>query len=111
MSQEATPAILEELRSLRERMDELYALVSGGVRGPEPARAGDLVDVDYVCRVTGLARVTVMQGKSGVSELPLQGTRPKRWLKSDVDRFQRQRAAALQSPRQKALRVVEGKSA
>lgn len=63
--------------------------------------------VEYFARVTGLSPVTIRQGKAGTDAVPLQGKRPKIWLKSDVDRWQRERTARLRSPKQKAVRLLD----
>lgn len=77
----------------------------------EPARADDPVCVHYFARRSGLAVVTILQGKAGTGEVPAYSKRPRRWLRSEVDRFLRERAASLRSPKVKAMRLLRRKSA
>lgn len=104
---EMLKAIHEQLLELNRRVDEA---LDGRAR-PGPAAASDLVGVDYFKRVTGLARVTILQGKAGTDAVPRQSKRPSRWRKADVDAFQRARGARLRSPRQKAIKLLERKRA
>jgi hypothetical protein len=73
----------------------------------EPARADDLVCAHYFARKTGLQPSTIARGKAGTEAVPLRGKHPRRWLKGDVDRFARECAANLRSPKQKALKYLE----
>lgn len=105
---EKMQATLEELLANQRRMQEtLEGLTRGAAVAPEPQRADDLVGVDYFQRATGLARVTILQGKAGTGAVPLQSKRPKRWRKADVDAFQRARAAGLRAPREKAFKLLD----
>lgn len=74
---------------------------------PEPTHANDLVDADYFARVTSLSPATILGGGARTDAVPRQSKRPSRWRKADVDKFQRDRAAGLRSPKQKALRLLE----
>jgi hypothetical protein len=109
MSDEQFELIRDLLAEILHRLERLEAHPPSH----EPARADDLVDVSYVMRVTGLARVTILQGKAGTREIPLAGMRPRRWRKGDVDvdRFVRDRAARFGSPKRKALKLLERKRA
>lgn len=100
---EALPELLENGRRMQRFLDEQVRTVPP----PEPERADDLVDADYFARVTGLSPVTIRQGKAGTAAVPLASKRPKRWRKGNVDRFVREREAALRPPRQKAFRLLD----
>ena len=104
---ELLQAIFDELLDMKRRMAEVLARLDR----PEPARPDDLADEFYFARVTGLSPVTIRQGKAGTGAVPIQGTRPRRWLKGDVDRFQRERASRLRSPKAKAVRLLDRKRA
>jgi hypothetical protein len=119
---EKLDVVLYELRTLRAMVEQL-AQREESRSGPEssraddsvkckgcivePARADDLVCAHYFARMTGLSPVTITQGKAGTGEVRLYSKRPRRWLKGDVDRFARERAASLRSPKQKALKYLE----
>jgi hypothetical protein len=102
-------AILDELRALRELLELLLARREESRARPEPARADNPVDAEYFARVSGLSPITIKQGKAGTSDVPLFSMRPRRWLKGDVDRWVRERAARLRSPRQQARRLLDRK--
>ena len=104
---EKLQAIFDELLDMKRRMADVLARLAR----PEPARPDDLVDADYFARATGLSPVTVTQGKAGTGGVPLASKRPRRWRKSDVDRFARERAARFASPTRKAVRLLDRKRA
>lgn len=98
-------AVFEQLRELREMVET--ALEGGRRPTPGPARADGLVGVDYFVERTGLARVTILQGKAGTKDVPVQSKRPRLWLRRDVDEFARARARKHQPARQKAIRLLD----
>lgn len=102
-------AILDELRILRDLLEALLEQRTVSQARPEPARADDPVDADYFAHVSGLSPITIKQGKAGTSDVPLFSMRPRRWLKRDVDRWVRERATRLRSPRQRAHRLLDRK--
>ena len=106
-------AIFEALPELLARQQAMQATLDGlTARAQEPPRADGLVDADYFARVSGLSRVTILQGKAGTGEVPRASKRPALWRKADVDRFVRERAVRCASPRRKAFKLLDrgGKS-
>jgi hypothetical protein len=74
---------------------------------PEPTRADEPVDADYFALKTGLKRSTILRGHAGTDAVPMYQRKPRRWLKGDIDRFTRERAASLRAPKQKAHRLLD----
>lgn len=107
--------LLAELRHNRALLDEILRRLEQLERAQPEAEAqhlgqphaDDRVGVDYFARVTGLAPMTIRQGKAGVKGVPRQSTRPQTWLKRDVDGFMREQAARLLPVRQKAIKLLD----
>ena len=121
MGSESLSPLFEEVRELRREVHEarcevqevrellrlLVAQHEEARARPEPTRADDPVGPEYFARVSGLSVVTCKQGKAGTASVPLFSKRPRRWLKRDVDRFVRERAARLMPARHKAHRLLD----
>lgn len=83
-----------ELKEVRGILD--YLVAQG--RDKEP-RAGDLVDADYIAKRTGLSARSIKAGKAGINRIPIAVHRPRRWRKSDVDRWLRGEESPLMKRR------------
>lgn len=103
MTESEFEVLLAEIRSLHALIEERLPAA------PRPAeeRPDDLVDVKYVARKLGLAVYTVRQGKAGTNQINWLGRRPLRTTRREVERFIRERAEAVTTPRQRALKLLD----
>lgn len=98
-AEERLEAMHEELRSLRELVERLAP--------PAPVkRQSLLVDTQEAAAMLGLSIRTVREGKAGTNKIPRQQSRPILFLRSDVDKFIRQRAEQQRSPKERAFRLL-----
>jgi hypothetical protein len=79
--------ILEELRAMRERMDELLRLVSP----PPSERPDDLLACEEAAHLLRVAPDTLRRGKAGTASIPRHSDRPVMFRRAEVERFLRER--------------------
>jgi predicted DNA-binding transcriptional regulator AlpA len=74
---------------------------------PDSEREDDLVGADYIAQRTGLAESSIIAGRAGIKEIPRVRRKPAAWRRGDVDEWLSQRAQAAQTPKQRALKLLD----
>ena len=90
----------EQVRTMREQMDELLRLVSP----PPSERPDDLLNCEEAAKLLRVAPETLRRRKAGTGSIPRHSDKPVMFRRAEVERFLRARSSAA-PPREKPARI------
>jgi hypothetical protein len=100
ISDEQFAALQAEIRSLRTLIEERV------ITAPSPERQSATMNAQEAAARLGVSVRSIREGKAGTKAIPRQQSRPILFLRSDVEKFIRQRAEQKAAARARPMRLL-----